>query len=64
VHTGLWWGDVRKGDYFEELGVDGSVISKWIFKKVVWGGMECIALAQDRDRWRSLVKAVINLQVP
>jgi len=55
---------VRKGDYFEELGVDGSVISKWIFKKVVWGGMECIALAQDRDRWRSLVKAVINLQVP
>jgi len=28
------------------------------------GYMDCIGLAQDRDRWRTLVSAVMNLQVP
>jgi hypothetical protein len=27
-------------------------------------GIDCIVLAQDRDRWRALVSAVMNLRFP
>jgi hypothetical protein len=29
-----------------------------------WGDMDWIGRAQDRDKWRSLVNAVMNLRVP
>ena len=32
----FWWGNVRERDHLEDLGVDGRIIVKWIFKK--WDG--------------------------
>jgi hypothetical protein len=32
-------------------------------EEIDWGGVEWIHLAQDRDRWRALVNAVMNLRV-
>jgi hypothetical protein len=32
--------------------------------EIGWGGVDWIGLAQDRDKWRPLVNAVMNLRVP
>jgi hypothetical protein len=34
------------------------------FQEMGCGGTDWIGLAQDRDRWRALVNAVMNLWVP
>jgi hypothetical protein len=32
--------------------------------EIRWGGVDWIGLALDRDKWRALVNAVMNLRVP
>jgi len=33
VHTAFWWGNQRERGHLEDLGVDGRIILKPIFKK-------------------------------
>jgi hypothetical protein len=42
-------------------GVDNI---KMDLREIGWDGGDWIDLAQDRDQWRALVNAVMNLRVP
>jgi hypothetical protein len=37
---------------------------KMDLQEVGWEGVDWIDMAQDRDRWRAFVNAVMNLWVP
>jgi hypothetical protein len=63
VHTGFQWRNLTEGDHLEDSGADAMIILKQIFEK--WdGGMDCINLSHERDRWWAVVNAVMNLLVP
>ena len=61
---GSWWG---KSEGKRPLGRPRR---RWVdnirmyLQEVGCGYVDWIGLAQDRDRWRTLVSAVMNLRVP
>ena len=59
VHIGFWGANLR-----EETTWKAQDNIKMDLQKVGWWGMDWIDLAQDRDRWRALVNAVIYFRVP
>jgi hypothetical protein len=61
VRTGFWLGDLREGGHLEHPYGDNIEMD---LQELERGGVDWIYLAQDRDIWRSLVNAIINLRVP
>jgi hypothetical protein len=37
VHTEVWWRKLRETDHFQDLGVGGNIIVKWILRE--WDGV-------------------------
>jgi len=59
VYAEFWWGNLRERGHLEDLGADGRLILRWLFRKWDVG----FDLSEDRDRWRALANAVMNLWV-
>ena len=62
MYIGFCRGNLRERDHLGNLDVDGRIILRWIFTELdvgVW----TLDLAEDRDKWRALVNAVMNLWV-
>jgi len=38
LHTGFWWGNLRKRDHLEDLGIDRRKILKYVFNGT-WTGL-------------------------
>jgi hypothetical protein len=44
----------------EDTGIDGRMLLKMDPKEIDWEGMEWIIMAQERNKWRAVVKVVMN----
>ena len=54
---------LQERDQYQDLGLDGRIILKLIFKeydRISWIRSQ---LLQDRNKWRTVVNAVMNLRV-
>ena len=55
---------MRERSHLEDQGVGGRINVEMDLREVEWRGTGWIDLAQDTDRWRDVVNAVMNLRVP
>jgi hypothetical protein len=41
AYKGFWWGNLRDRDHFEDPGVGGRIILRWIFRwnVMAWSGL-------------------------
>ena len=62
VCTGFWWGNLREGLGRPRRRWEDNI--RMDLREVRCGCVDWMELAQDRDRWRALVSAVMNLRVP
>jgi hypothetical protein len=58
--TRVWAGKTEGKKPLGKLRLRWGESIKMNIQEVGWRGMEWIALAQDRDRWRAVVNAVMN----
>jgi len=64
VRTEFWWRDLRDRERKREtswkIGMCGRIVLKLSYMK--WdGGLDWFELAHERERWWTLVNAVMNI---
>jgi len=62
AYTGFWWGNLKEREPLGRPRRRWEDNIKMDFQEV-YGDMDWIRSAQDRDRWRTLVTAVMNHKI-
>jgi len=50
AYTGFWCGNMRERDHLGYQGIDGSIILRWTFSKLIvlaWTGLSWISIGTD-----------------
>jgi len=50
AYTGFWWGNVKERNLMGDLGVDGRIILRWIFRKWdvgIWTGSSWLRIRKS-----------------
>jgi hypothetical protein len=55
---------MKERGHLEDISTDGIIILKSIFKERYGKAMDSSFMARDRNKFRVLLKAVMNLQIP
>jgi ribosome biogenesis protein Nip4 len=64
AYRGFWWGNLKERYPIRRPRRRWEDNIKMDIREEGCGSRDWIELAQDRDRWRALVKEVIKLRVP
>ena len=64
VYTRFWWGNLKERDHLGRPRRRWEDNIKMALQEVGSGCGDWMELAQDRDRWRTLVSTVMKLRVP
>jgi hypothetical protein len=54
--------NLKRRDHLEELGLDGRIILKWMFREICCEGVDWMRMVQDRQKWRAVVNAVMEIR--
>jgi hypothetical protein len=64
LYSGFCWKNLKETKPLGRTRRRWKDIIKMNFQEVGYRNMDWIELAQDKDRWRALVNAIMNLRVP
>jgi hypothetical protein len=56
-----WWGTLTEGDHFEDRGVEGRMVLKWMSQKL--DGKTLTGFIWLMYKWRALFNTMMNLHV-
>ena len=59
----LGLGNLKENELLEVLGLDGKLLELILKLRMVWYGMECINVAENKGKWWGLIATQTNIHI-